>query len=106
MEKRRQVALMNEHSSKEDLEMPHTTTGMHGQGGDDLVTRFVAFQRTGKGFGDLWPGLEPLVTEFARRKLRTLGVWVRAGDGAVGDVTGPARGTRRGHVVGRGMTCA
>jgi len=79
---------MNEHSKKEDQAMKDTTTGMHGQGGDDLVARFVEFQRTGHGFGDLWAGLEPLVTEFARRKLRKLGVWVRAGDGAVGDVTG------------------
>lgn len=82
------VVLMNEHPTKEDLKMQGVTTDMHGQDGDDLVTQFVEFQRTGKGFGDLWPGLEPLVKDFARRKLRALGVWVRAGDGAVGDVTG------------------
>ena len=66
--------------------MGRVTTGMPGRDGDDLVAQFIEFQRTGRGLGEIWPQLQPPVAEFARRNLRKLGVWVRAGDGAVGDV--------------------
>lgn len=56
--------------------------------GDDTVAKFLTFQQTGLGFDELWGDLQPIIAEFARRTLRKLGVRVRAGDGAVGDVEG------------------
>ncbi len=59
-----------------------------GSAGSDTVEKFVEFQRTGVGFDAVWADLHPIVTEFAGRNLRKLGVRVRAGDGSVGDVEG------------------
>jgi RNA polymerase sigma factor (sigma-70 family) len=61
-------------------------TDNHAAADDDTVAKFLIFQQTGLGFDELWGDLQPIVAEFSRRTLRKLGVRVRTGDGAVGDV--------------------
>jgi RNA polymerase sigma factor (sigma-70 family) len=57
-----------------------------GAGGDDAVARFVRFQQTGRGFDGVWADIGPIVADFARRNLQTLGVRRGVARNAVDDV--------------------